>query len=98
MFEKFGWGKKKTVSEEKNKVPPVFVEPVDETPRQPKTMEDVEKAKANLESLKGERLEKIKELRSKKDEIRGLGVSEFEDEFHPVKRTETFNDLITQTE
>lgn len=99
MFERFGFGKKKQNLEEKKiDTLEVFVEPVEEVPRQPKTMEDVEKAKADLESLKAERFGKIKELRNKKDEIRGLGVSEFEDEFRPVKRTETFNDLITQTE
>lgn len=64
----------------------------------PKTIEDVKNAKAELDELKTQRLEVLSNLRAQKDEIRAIGVAEFEDENRPVKRTETFNDLVSETE
>lgn len=66
--------------------------------RKPKTMEDTLTAKLELDELKKQRLETLSGLRTQKDEIRAVGVAEFENENHPVKRTETFNDLVNNTE
>ena len=63
-----------------------------------KTFKEVQEAKNELSALQEDREEKIKNLRNQKDEIRKLGVAEFKDEFRPVKRTETFNDLVAESE
>ena len=64
----------------------------------PKTIEEVLIAKTELDELKEQRLEALSNLRTQKDNVRAIGVAEFEDENRPVKRTETFNDLVSETE
>lgn len=91
----FGVGKESSEGENKTENQETLPEAEE---RKVKKIYQVKIAKQELEALQSERKEKIKEYREKKDEIKELGVAEFEDEFRPVKRTETFNDLISSTE
>lgn len=96
MFEKiFSFGGKKDedenmgVNSETSDVPEL---------KKPKTMEDVLTAKDELEGLKGQRKQKLNEYREKKDQVTTAGVAEFKNEDRPVARTETFNELLADTE
>lgn len=95
-LEKYLPKKKETPQEEVNE------EVIELTPetfkKKTKTLEKTIEAQEEIETLKEKRKEKLIEYREKKDEIKKVGVAEFEDEKRPVKRTETFNELLNDTE
>jgi chromosome segregation ATPase len=64
----------------------------------PKSLSDVVEAKEKLEVLKNKRKEQLREYRQTKDAIKKAGVQEFENQDRPVKRTNTFNELLEHQE
>lgn len=64
----------------------------------PKSLSDVVEAKEKLEVLKNKRKEQLTEYRQTKDAIKKAGVQEFENQDRPVKRTNTFNELLEHQE
>lgn len=102
LFE--NWGKKtvpsspqeEQVSSESLHVPAPQKEVTNVTVRKPKTMEDIDQARRDIDMLQEKRNETLAAMRKEKETVRNVGVNEFQKDSH--KRTETFRDLIDPIE
>lgn len=99
------FGKNK-IKKEESPVVQEIQQPVEE-PHKTQTIEDVRKAKQDIMDLKSKKEEILNKLRDKKDEAYEEGVQQFKRDTEAMnldkkstsrKRTETFNDLMKDTE